>query len=311
MRPSAGRASLPTGVVVVGDVLVDVIEDEVGGRIRCAGGAGLNLAIGVHRLGTPSALAAPVASDELGAWLQSVVLTEGVTLIPLASSRPTGVATSKRVAGEPTYEFSESIHHRHYAYTAADVEAMSAGNVLVVNSFPMQDRAQTEALIEVVRRTGMTFVVDPNVRPTLVPDVRAYREGFRRLAEVADVVKLSLQDIAHLEAGTPEDVIDGLLQSGVRAIVLTKAGAGASVRTSGGAVMDVPVPTRSELVVDTMGAGDATLARLVCGIAKHGVDLTAHQWDDLLRESMELAADICRIKGGNLAAMRPTERGGR
>jgi len=299
---AAARTPLPTGVVVVGDMLVDIVQDEDGGLTRCAGGAGLNLAVGVHRLGTPALLAAPIASDELGAWLRSVAADEGVPLVALAGSQQTGVATSRRSGGEPTYEFSASISKRHYAFTAADARAMTAGNVLVVNSFPMHDPEQVAALIDVVRRTGMAFVVDPNVRPTLVHDVQAYWDGFRRLAEVADVVKLSLQDLALLEGGASGGIVDQLLSCGVRAVVLTMAERGASVRTRGGVVVEVPVPRRSEPVIDTMGAGDATLARLVCGLAQHGADLTACQWHELLVEAMDLAADVCRTTGGGILA---------
>lgn len=181
MNASCGQR-LPTGVVVVGDAIIDIVEDDEGGRARCPGGAGLNLAMAVRELGLGSVLAAPLASDESGAWLRKVILGEGVTLVSLTTSGPTGVAISRRVAGEPAYEFSESVHQRHYAYTCGNVEAMSAGNVLVVNSFPMHDRAQNEALIDVVRRTGHTFVVDPNARPTLMSGVREYRDGFRHLA---------------------------------------------------------------------------------------------------------------------------------
>ncbi|MER5455969.1 PfkB family carbohydrate kinase [Micromonospora sp. NPDC002389] len=308
MTTSTGAGTAPSGVVVVGDLLVDIIENEDGTRTRVPGGAGLNLAVGVRRLGTPAALVSPVSADGLGEWLRAAIIAEDVGLVPLACALPTGTATSRRVAGEPVYEFSEAIHNRRYAYPAADVATMGDGAVLVVNSYPMDDLDQVEALVDVVRRTGRTFVVDPNVRPTLVRDVSAYRSGLRRLAAVADVVKLSLQDIADLRVEDPGQFVAELLRSGVRVVVLTRAADGMSVHTADGVVATAPVPARPGPVVDTMGAGDATLARLVCGFAEDGVDLDATRWRDLAREAMDLAADICRISGGNLAALRPTER---
>ncbi|QKW15268.1 PfkB family carbohydrate kinase [Verrucosispora sp. NA02020] len=308
MTASTGAGVAPSGVVVVGDLLADIIEHEDGTRTRHPGGAGLNLAVGVRRLGTPAALVSPVSADRLGAWLRDAVTAEDVALVPLTCALPTGTATSRRVAGEPAYEFSEAIQNRRYAYPEAEVAAMGSGAVLVVNSYPMDDLGQVQALVDVVRRTGRTFVVDPNVRPTLVRDVPAYRSGLRRLATVADVVKLSLQDIADLHVEDPEQFVAELLRSGVRVVVLTRAADGVSVHTADGVVATVPVPDRPGPVVDTMGAGDATLARLVCGVAEDGVDLDAARWRDLAREAMDLAADICRISGGNLAALRPTGR---
>lgn len=298
---SRGRSA---GIVVVGDAIVDIVEDPLGNRYRCPGGAGLNLAVAVRQRGMAAVLAAPLPPDEPGSWLRQVLFAEGATLVPLASSGPTGTATSRRVAGEPEYEFSSSVYHRHYAYSPCDVSAMSAGNVLVVNSFPMHDHAQDDALVEVVRRTGHTFVVDPNARPTLMVQPRQYRDGFRRLARAAHVVKLSRQDIADMEAKPPERVVDELLELGVGAVVFTKAAAGASVRTANGISVSVPASSRPEPVVDTMGAGDAALGSLVCGIAQHGRDLTADQWGGLLTLAMDAAADICRIEGGSFAAAR-------
>ncbi|MEH0970293.1 PfkB family carbohydrate kinase [Micromonospora sp. CPCC 205546] len=308
MTAPVGPGSPAPGVVVVSDALVDIIEYEDGTRTRHPGGAGLNLAVGVRRLGTAAVLAAPVSADHLGGWLRNAIADAGVTLVPLACSLPTGTAISRRVAGEPVYEFSAAIHERRYSYTPGDVAAIAAGSIVVVNSFPMHDPDQVAALVEVVRRAGRTFVVDPNVRPSLVRDVPAYRSGFRQLADVADVVKLSLQDIAGLDVGDPSEFVADLLRSGVRAVVLTRAADGVSVHTADGVVATAPVPVRPGPIVDTMGAGDATLARLVCGFAEYGIDLDTSQWSDLAREAMDLAADVCRISGGNLAALRLTER---
>ncbi|MCW2699615.1 MAG: sugar kinase [Blastococcus sp.] len=300
--------SPPRGVAVVGDILVDVVVGEDGTSTRTPGGAGLNVAIGVQRLGVPSFLAAPVASDDAGRWLQGVAAQEGVGLIPLASAGGTGVATSVRHDGEPRYEFSDSIHQRRYTFTDQDVEALKVAEVLALTSFPMDDRAQVDEVLDLVRRTGRPFLVDPNVRPTLTPDPERYLAGLRRLAGVADVVKVSTQDAAHLGAGTADEFVRNLLACGAGAVVLTMAEQGARVRTRGGVAVDVPVPIRTEHVVDTMGAGDAVLAELACGMSENGTDLAADAWEDLLRRAMGLAADICRTRGGSLAAVGHARR---
>ena len=49
-------------VVVIGDELIDEIRDEHGTR-DVVGGAALNVAVGLSRLGVPSTLVAMVADD--------------------------------------------------------------------------------------------------------------------------------------------------------------------------------------------------------------------------------------------------------
>ena len=68
-------------VVVVGDALIDELRDEAGVR-EFVGGAALNVAVGVSRLGVPASLIAMVGDDSAGEhnngsrWTASVP-TEG------------------------------------------------------------------------------------------------------------------------------------------------------------------------------------------------------------------------------------------
>lgn len=298
---SAAPQPTTAGVAVVGDVLVDVLAGADGRTTRRPGGAGLNLALSVRRLGLPSTLAAPVAADADGTWLSEVASSGGVGLIRLPHPGATGVATSWRVDGEPRYEFSPSVHSRLYQWDDVSADAVSSsGNVLVVNSFPMHDQAQAVALADLATRTGQVFVVDPNVRPALVADVAEYRDGFRILAAVADVVKLSEQDVLELGLDDPDALVRELFEDGVRVVLLTRGPGGASVIVADGERVDVPVAELPGPVVDTMGAGDATLAVLAAGIARSGTTLGTAQWAELAAEAMDVAAAVCRVPGGTL-----------
>jgi fructokinase len=51
--------------------------------------------------------------------------------------------------------------------------------------------------------------LDPNVRPTVVPDGNAYRQRLERLVGRADVVRLSRDALAWLDPAEPAAVGDG------------------------------------------------------------------------------------------------------
>ena len=57
-------------------------------------------------------------------------------------------------------------------------------------------------------------------------------------------------------------------------------------------------------IVDTMGAGDATLAQVTSTIHRRGLPETAEDADELLKEAMLVAAATCRHPGALLR--RPT-----
>ncbi len=57
-------------VVVIGDALIDELRDDTGVR-EFVGGAALNVAVGLSRLGVPTSLIAMVGDDEAGEQIRS------------------------------------------------------------------------------------------------------------------------------------------------------------------------------------------------------------------------------------------------
>ena len=60
-----------SSVVVIGDALIDELRDDTGVK-EFVGGAALNVAVGLSRLGVPTTLIAMVGDDEAGAKTRSV-----------------------------------------------------------------------------------------------------------------------------------------------------------------------------------------------------------------------------------------------
>ena len=63
---------------VTGDAVVDLIPDGENHYLRCAGGAPANVAVGVARLGSPSAFIGRVGNDPLGQFMQDTLNAENV-----------------------------------------------------------------------------------------------------------------------------------------------------------------------------------------------------------------------------------------
>ena len=63
--------------------------------------------------------------------------------------------------------------------------------------------------------------------------------------------------------------------------------------------MTAPISTLPGRVVDTVGAGDATLAAVAAGLA-NGTPSDADGWRQLLVRAMDVAAATCRAEGGLL-----------
>jgi len=121
------------------------------------------------------------------------------------------------------------------------------------------------ALREAGRRVIM---LDPNIRPGAVADPPAYRARLARLVAVADIVKLSDEDLAWLEGpGEAGAQARALLDRGPRVVLLTRGAAGAAAYWPGG-LAHAPAPAVA--VADTVGAGDTFDAGVLAGLAAAG-----------------------------------------
>lgn len=287
-------------VVTIGDCIIDEVEAGDGSRRRFPGGAGLNLAAGVARLGLPSTLITRVGQDRDGFRLLRHGRERGLRIINSPTVDATGVAVSTRENGEPAYSFSPPVHRCRIVFTTQARDALCEAPVAAVNSFPFGDRAPTAALAEALSRVPGVRMVDLNPRPRLICDIDAYREGFERILAVVSFVKMSDEDSVLVYGETGDAVAERLFGLGAETLLFSHGAKGATVLMKSGLALHVPATPLDEPVLDTMGAGDATLASIVRTVAVSGMPATTGQWREPLRTAMDIAAATCRRAGADL-----------
>ncbi|MBL8579090.1 MAG: hypothetical protein JNK47_17865 [Mesorhizobium sp.] len=291
---------MPT-VVSIGDGIIDAVELTPGNVQRFPGGAALNLAVGIARLGLTSRFVTRYGLDRDGFLLERYLRQQGVQVLNPPNVDFTGVVSSGRLDGEPTYHFAPAMFRRRIAFTDKVLEAIESADAVVVNSFPFDDARQAEALVAAFARSAGLIVVDPNPRPNLITDLAAYRSGAELAIAAASLAKLSDEDAALLYGTSMEATVTHLFALGVDTVLLTHGSTGASVRTKAGLAASAPVASMPGAVIDTMGAGDATLATVIAFILGKGIPRDEIGWRACLVEAMQVAAATCRSPGGALA----------
>jgi fructokinase len=114
-----------------------------------------------------------------------------------------------------------------------------------------------------------TTMLDPNIRPGFIPDREKHRARMLRMIRMADIVKLSDEDLDWFgETGTPAEIAARWLSFGPKLVVMTKGGAGAVGYT---ASHTVTVPSPKVTVADTVGAGDTFNAGLLASLNEQGL----------------------------------------
>ncbi len=286
-------------VVVVGDALIDELRDADSLR-EFPGGAALNVAVGLAVLGVPTTLIAMVGDDSDGAVLRDFLAAHDVALIATTGPHGSSRATSDRTDGEPRYAFNEAARKRRIEFGEAERAALDAARLVVVSCFPFDDTAQTDDFLSVVADPERRLVIDPNPRAGMLADRETFVRNFERAAARSLLTKVGDEDAELLYGSTLPELRARLLAAGAHHVLATAGRGGASIETSDGLLVTEPISPLPGAVVDTMGAGDATLASSVQTVVTDGVPMDAAGWQRLLEGAMRIAAATCREEGALL-----------
>ncbi|KAA3622525.1 MAG: carbohydrate kinase [Proteobacteria bacterium] len=299
--------------LVCGEALFDVFLDseEDPGTLRLdarAGGSPFNVAIGIARLGGLSGLLTGISTDLLGSRLVKVLERESVSTRYLVRSgrRTTLSLVALDEAGHPDYVFYGlgsadcSVVKDELPTIGAEVTGFHFGSYSLVVE-PVAD-----AFTTVAAAAGGRFVsVDPNVRPTVEPDLDIWRTRVSEYATYADLIKISAEDLEFLYPNAkPETTAVDWLDAGVHAVVVTDGHNDVRAWTKSGLESRVRPPVSK--VVDTVGAGDSFQSALLARLARDDdpktavTSLDAERLDDLLNYALQAASITCSRRGADL-----------
>ena len=272
------HSRIPVQVATAGEALIDLICHADGRFEPCLGGAVYNLTRALARQGIETLYLNPLSKDRFGRQLAEGLHAAGVHL---AQPEPVQAVTSLAVVGvdaqgHPDYAFyREGVADRATTATALS-HACSAFETLSVVCTGALALSPDDADIylpwlDSQRLAARTVVIDANLRPSVMPDLPAYRRHVLAALQFADVIKASDEDLVCLElpgANALEQAQHLLRATRARVVALTCGAQGASLLTRAGQVFQAQ-ETRPLQIVDTVGAGDCFLAGLVVGLLEN------------------------------------------
>lgn len=298
--------------LVCGEALYDffLVEEGKGGSLSFdarPGGSPYNVAIGMARLGASSALLTGVSDDMLGARLATILEAEGVAgdYLVRTGRRTTLSLVGLDEEGGPSYAF--------YGVGSADCSLAEAdlpkigGEVrgLHFGSYSIAVNPVADAFSALLLRTSGLFVsLDPNVRPTIEPDMAVWRRRIDALRPKTTLLKVSDEDIAMLYPGAdPVEIVQAWAKDGPALVVMTRGGDEVVALRGDELFRAVPPQTN---VIDTVGAGDTFMASLLAEMnaqsdpAAHLAALSANGIETLLNRAATAAAITCSRRGADL-----------
>jgi fructokinase len=262
-------------VATAGEALIDLIAQPYGVLEPCLGGAVYNLTRALARQGVSPLYLNPLSRDRFGRQLHAGLVAEGVEL---AYTKPVLQHTSLAIVavdanGHPDYSFyREGVADRASSASSMIEACDAAADISLVCTGALAlspDDADTYIPWLASQRTqGRTVVIDANLRPSVMPDLAAYQRHVMATLQMADVIKVSDEDLSHLNL--PQTTLMGKAQalldaSSAHCLALTCGAKGASLLMRTGEIYSEKEDTPIK-VVDTVGAGDCFLAGFIAAL---------------------------------------------
>jgi fructokinase len=299
--------------LICGEALFDMfVRPAEGGRVpldAVPGGSPFNVALGLARLGQRAEFFSGLSRDLMGRKLAQFITAEGVGLAYAKyTSGPTALSIVElNDEGSPDYAFYGHLP-AYQTLAEADLPSLpQAIRVIHLGSIATVLQPTAGTLASLVERECEARLVayDPNVRPTIEPDLDVWRQALTRLSAAAHIIKVSAEDLAILFPGAAHEAIaERWLGGRTRLVVITDGAKGARAWTPSRTLYCAQTPAD---VIDTVGAGDSFQSALLAGLAemtildRHALaEISERNLLRLLQFAGDAAARTCSRQGADL-----------
>jgi len=268
----------PPRLVLVGSVLVDILMyvehlperggDALARKALLTSGGGMNLLVGVRRLGLSACYAGRVGNGPMGTQIMADLLAAAIPLLlPRVQGEDSGFDIGLvEASGERTFVTSPGTESR-LSLTDLQSIVLQAGDVVYVSGYDLLYPISGDAL------TTWLPTLPPDILLVIDPGPLVAEIPVDRLATVlvrTDVISLNEREIGLLTGITEipqaaQSLVPRLAPNGY---VVARVGADGCWLASTH-LEPCHIPGRPARVVDTTGAGDTHIAALLASLA-HG-----------------------------------------
>ncbi len=262
-------------ILCCGEALIDMLprrtDDGESAFVPRVGGSVFNSAVALGRLGRKVGFFSGLSNDHFGRMLQTALRDSGVELAyARIADRPTTLAFVHLEAGQASYAFYDEatagrmLTEEDMPRLAGDVTALLFGGI----SLAAEPCGSAYEALMSRESAARAVMLDPNIRPAFIRDSDAHRARTRRMAAMADIVKISEEDLAWLSPAVPQaEAAEAMLSASTKLVVITHGARGASAVWERGTIAVEAAPVA---VVDTIGAGDTFNAGLLAALEEAG-----------------------------------------
>jgi fructokinase len=317
-------------VICLGEALIDLLANQAGVPLAQVtdwtpypGGAPTNVACGLVKLGTPTALISCLGQDDVGTKFTRLLTEIGVDRTGL-QDHPTAptrqIYVTRSIDGDRSFAgFIDNLASDKFAdsYLAADripeslfthAKFLAIGTISLAT--PISYAATYQAL-ELARKNRVRVLVDVNWRDKFWDDIERARSVILAVLKQADFVKMAKEEaewLFDLPASQPLPAID--LQvihqqlPNAQGIFLTDGSEGCKYLLNN---LTGFVPAFKVTAIDTTGAGDSFVTGLIHQLSRQDIsNIQDNETIDKIVKYASAAGAITTLKAGAIDA-QPTD----
>lgn len=272
-------------IIAMGEAIIDLIAtqplpyEKVEAFQKCFGGAPMNTAVGVARLGGSVGVVTAVGDDPFGHFIANTLEENGVDTRYVIFKREFRT-TLAFVANEPkTGERSFMFYRKPWAETADSsltygdfpISYVKSAEILHVSGFSLSQEPSRSTIMHTIREAkgaGVKISFDPTLRFDVWNDPEETYRIYEEVMGFADIATFSIEEAESL-LGTsdPSIAAERALSLGADLIGLKRGDKGSVIASRNGEYIESEAFKVKP--VDTTGAGDAWNAALLVGLVEN------------------------------------------
>lgn len=302
-------------VIAIGEALIDFIPYEKGvslkdvnSFLRVPGGAPLNVAATVAKLGGKSKMLTKLGNDAFAETILETVKPIGVDVSSIKTTTEANTAlafVSLKANGERDFSFYRN-PSADMLFNESEVneEDFQNGDILHFCSVSLIDapikKAHNKAIEYCVKHNGI-ISFDPNIRLPLWKDPNDCREAILEFMPRANILKISDEELEFITGIKNEDeALRSLFVGNIKLVIYTKGSGGADFITK---ARTINSPCFKVQVEDTTGAGDSFIGAFLYQIVESNLDMRS-----LIELEEDKIKEILKFSNGT-AAIVVSKRG--
>jgi fructokinase len=299
---------MPLDIITLGEALIDLPSTQSGvslvdapGFAKVPAGAPANVAVAAAKLGLQTAFLSKVGDDPFGESIIRTFAKHGVdtTRVLKDKAARTGLAfmSVQPDGGRDFLFYFDPARDLALRPDELDFDWLDTTRVLHYGSISLIAEPSRSATLtaagHLIQKGRALCSYDPNLRPWLWPDAKTMRGGVMLGFTVADLVKISVEELLFLvpEAIDEAAAVQSLLHefANLKLIAVTEGALGSRGYTRQGGFADAP--GFHVHLVDATGAGDAYMAGLLTYLLEQGPEIndTLEQLGARLAEALRYA----------------------